>query len=686
MVYLDMKIEIERGLQWKGRNKRIERLMSRSVSNEESGGPSDHSLGSKLKQPMHSGVIVEDRAEDQSMDLELYWAASKNNVDAFIDVLEQVSVKKEQSLLAIFYEVSPMGNTLLHIAASFGNEETVGLIAYHFPPLIKKRNSDGDTALHVAARAGQELAVSILVQLGKDFVDSPFLCSKNGGKTKRDVDWDDNLLLRVKNEKGNVALHEALMNGHQVVAYYLIAVDPEVLYYLNNEGKSALCLAAEAGYVELVTHILCDTVGIGNTDERIKGKSPIHAAILTTNRGVLDALLKWEPRLIRLVDEEGSTPLHLAAYLGYLEEVQYLLGRESSLAVARDNNGLFPIHLASIKGHVDVVRALLQCWPDSRELLNCHGQNILHVAAKSGGHNMVSYILQTPELEKLINMRDKHGNTPLHLATMDWHPKIVNLLTWDRRMDLKALNNEGMTALDSAEHYMERMPSFRKRLTWTALKAAGAPRAYCRKAINAKKKERLASMQLEQLSIDNYKDRVNTLLLVSTLVATVTFAAGLTMPGGYNNNSDHDQGMATMLKHKWFHMFIFCDTIAMYSSIIVSVSLIWAQLGDLNLVLTAFRLALPLLGIALTMMSLAFVAGVYVVVSVLNWLAHAVLIMGLVFLTILIVLFIPLCIPVSSNYPILRYVFYYPFCLLIFVTRSYTQDDLVEYKSLWWML
>ncbi|KAI8010385.1 Protein ACCELERATED CELL DEATH 6 [Camellia lanceoleosa] len=70
--------------------------------------------------------------------------------------------------------------------------------------------------------------------------------------------------------------------------------------------------------------------------------------------------------------------------------VQYLLGRQSSGAIARDNNGLLPIHLASIKGHVDVVRALLQYWPDLRELLNCHGQNILHVAAKSRGQNMVS--------------------------------------------------------------------------------------------------------------------------------------------------------------------------------------------------------------------------------------------------------------------------------------------------------
>ncbi|CAL5394614.1 unnamed protein product [Camellia sinensis] len=107
---------------------------------------------------------------------------------------------------------------------------------------------------------------------------------------------------------------------------------------------------------------------------------------------------------------------------------------------------------------------------------------------------------------------------------------------------------------DIFPRFQRLMSSFRK-----VVIAAGAPLACCRKAVNAKKKQ--ASMQLEQVNIDSYKDRFNTLLLVSTLIATVTFAAGCTIPGGYNN-IEPDQGMPTMLKHKWFHIFIFCDTIA----------------------------------------------------------------------------------------------------------------------------
>ena len=214
-----------------------------------------------------------------------------------------------------------------------------------------------------------------------------------------------------------------------------------------------------------------------------------------------------------------------------------------------------------------------------------------------------------------------------------------------------------------------------QQLTWTALKAAAVPQnpfakiktKYSRQSEqpqDSKSEHQQDFKQSEQSDTDYSKDRVNILLLVSTLVATVTFAAGFTMPGG------EDQGMATMLRHSLFHVFVFCDTIAMYSSIFVAVTLIWAQLGDDHLVLFALRTALPLLGVALATMSLAFFSGVYLVVSKLNWLANAIMIVGLVFLLALLPLYTILCLRMSSSNPIMRYISYYPFCLLAWATSD----------------
>lgn len=93
---------------------------------------------------------------------------------------------------------------------------------------------------------------------------------------------------------------------------------------------------------------------------------------------------------------------------------------------------------------------------------NSKGQNILHVAAASGKLNVIKYILETPRLKSLINERDKDGNTPLHLATKHWHPKLVSALTWDNEVDLRLVNNDGLTALDIAECNIENSSTFRQ--------------------------------------------------------------------------------------------------------------------------------------------------------------------------------------------------------------------------------
>ncbi|KAK9284516.1 hypothetical protein L1049_023690 [Liquidambar formosana] len=561
---------------------------------------------------------------DKYMDLELYRAATRND---FISVLKPASMEIDS--------VSPLGNSVLHVAASSGNEKNVRDIAYEFPSLVTKQNSKGDTALHIAARAGHALVVEALVGLQRD------------------------RLLRLMNNEGNTALHEALINCPKSVAIdHLIQADSEVIYYPNKEEKSPLYLAAEAGYVDCLKKMLENEAVNGNIYERLRGKSPVHAALMGKKKGVLDMILEKEPRFIHLRDEKGGTLHHLAAYMGYLEVVRYLLERHNLGAIERDKKGSFPVHLASSEGHVDVIKKLLEYFPYPWELLNNNHQNILHVAAESGKHDVVSYILKTRRFEKMINEKDKDGNTPLHLATMNFHPNIVLDLTWDKRVEKKfgVINNEGLTALDAALYKMEETPSFQQQLTWAALKSAGASQGPASKVSNGKGKNPQAKMD----------DYVNTLLLVSTLIATVTFAAGFTMPGRYND-SDPDQGMAIMLKRRLFHRFVFCDTIAMYSSIVVVLTLIWGQLRDLKLLHTAHRIALPFLGIALTSMSLAFMAGVCLVVGKLSWLFTTILIMSLVFVVAFLLLLFLLWSPVESPHCILRYITYYPFRLLIYV-------------------
>lgn len=204
-----------------------------------------------------------------------------------------------------------------------------------------------------------------------------------------------------------------------------------------------------------------------------------------------------------------------------------------------------------------------------------------------------------------------------------------------------------------------------------ALMSAGTPRAQLQDTVTVK---RLQAAKYEPYNMEYCKDRVNTLLLVSALVATVTFAAGFTMPGGNNSSdssaSNRKQGTAVMISKQRFHIFVICDSIAMYSSIIVAVTLMWAQLGDLNLLLNALRSAQRLLGLSLTMMSLAFMAGVGLVVTELHWLADVIFIMGIISLASLLALFVPLFLPYTSTLIISRYISYYPFKLLMLASES----------------
>ncbi|XP_023916326.2 protein ACCELERATED CELL DEATH 6 [Quercus suber] len=236
---------------------------------------------------------------------------------------------------------------------------------------------------------------------------------------------------------------------------------------------------------------------------------------------VLDTVLKNLPDdFITTKDDKVMTPLCHAAPIGHLNGFKHLLGKRTKYcAYERDTHGFYPIHIATMKGHIQVIEVLLHEFPDIIELFNQKGQNILHVAAMSGKAKVVAYMLKRRdfEIETVVNRQDNGGNIPLHLASKGRHPKVVSIFTWDKSVYLKSLNEEGEIALDIAVNYTGNSPYFRESYT------------KCNLNLIISRIKNPQGLELGKiLSTNKYKDRVDTLLLVTTLVVTVTFAAAFT--------------------------------------------------------------------------------------------------------------------------------------------------------------
>ncbi|XP_068339667.1 protein ACCELERATED CELL DEATH 6-like isoform X1 [Pyrus communis] len=469
------------------------------------------------------------------MDPRLYKSAKSGDVY----ILKQL-LNDNRSLL---YQLTPRGNTALHVAVQFGHKNVVTEIYSRCRSLLTRPNLDGDTPLHVAARVGSFSIVYYLVReiqlmSQEDFVNT------NIGVFET---------LRIGNKGNNTVLHEAARNGHVKIVEFLLKVDPKLACFENDNGESPLYLAARGDVVEIVNQILRSTPSSAHGGP--EGETALHAAVIEKHFDIVEVLLRFKQQLVKETDHQGRTPLHYAASLGDHKTVRRLLEIDTSTAYVLDKEGQSPIHVAAREGRGSVIREIIQHCPDSGELVDPFGRNTLHIAIQGGQVNVVRYILETPDLEGLINQPDVDGNTPLHLATIERKTWILYYLTWDGRVNQRSKNKYGQTASDVDRSIKECSPRF-------PMNIIRKPHAWLGNIKFYQKAERA-----EASAVQTYREMGQTLLVVATLITTITFTAAFTMPGGYNNDVGPHQGVALLQSNEHFKWFIISDTIAMTCSI-----------------------------------------------------------------------------------------------------------------------
>ncbi|XXG73313.1 hypothetical protein AAC387_Pa07g2255 [Persea americana] len=299
--------------------------------------------------------------------------------------------------------------------------------------------------------------------------------------------------------------------------------------------------------------------------------------------------------------------------------VRIFLQSNISANYIMDEYGQTPFLVAAKNGHVGVIMELLQFCPDSAEVADKKGRNVLHVAVKSEKLEVIRYILKLYDHKELINEPDNEGNTPLHLAIIKRHISVLNLLLKDKKLDMRAMNNNGMTALDIAESDKELTMKFRKIVICTALIQAGARRG---ERLLHTQANRAHAEDITAPRIESYRAMSKIILVVAGLIITVTFAAAFTTPGDYISDG-LDIGMAVLRSRPAFWAFMISDAVALFNSIIASLLLIWAGIGDKDLLVGNVSIATRLMAIALGSLTLAFLSSLWLVVS--RWLCIVVL-------------------------------------------------------------
>ncbi|KAI5647533.1 hypothetical protein M9H77_33538 [Catharanthus roseus] len=319
--------------------------------------------------------------------------------------------------------------------------------------------------------------------------------------------------------------------------------------------------AAQTGNVPALHILMKENPLLLRSAALVGGDTPLHIACIGGHVDFVKEVINLSPELSEELNRDGLSPLHIASGNGDVEIIRALLQVNSNLCTIMGKERRIPLHYAAIKGRVYAIRQLLSCCADSIMGVTARGETPMHLALKNNQFAafkfLVEYLNQN-QREDLLNNKDNQAFADFYkLNRTALQMQIVELVL-DRTyfpegtVDVNFLNKKGLTPLDvllmeGGDNEIEEMlreagavkaedlqPQQQVALSPNVVVTNETPPTNDR--LRQGRTQSLSEQLQNYFKYDKLRDSPSevrtTLLVLSVLIATATYQAVLSPPGG----------------------------------------------------------------------------------------------------------------------------------------------------------
>ena len=291
-------------------------------------------------------------------------------------------------------------------------------IDYYFSPAVRNANynlkrGDGLAPLHYAASHGYTGLIEFLVERGAN--------------------------INIQNSSGATPLHEAVRSGNTEAVSFILDNGADINAQDSN-GNTVLHLAVPPANHAAMIRLLLQR-GIDPNSRDVHGDSPLHVLIsLNRSPEVVRALLSGRRIDLSVRNIRGQTPLHVAVQENRIALIPILLENGSDI-FATDNSGVTPFGLA-LQQRGQILESLITV--DTAKQADSMGNTMLHMAVQAGVNTTI--IGNILDKNAVLNMRNRDGDTPLHIAAR-MNQREAGEFLLDRGADVFSANSQGDSPL-----------------------------------------------------------------------------------------------------------------------------------------------------------------------------------------------------------------------------------------------